>query len=191
MLESRSHLTGVPLRSLALAFVAGLLVWLAAVAVGAHVRAASPGSADLSLHVETDRTVVPVGEDFTHTLTITNDGPDDAGGVVVAAPLPASWIFASAAPAADYDPENGNWDVGALASGESKVLQIVATMHGLGLLNVDVEVTTSDTGDPDSTPGNCCSGRTTRPPSGSPGRWRRISRWTWWSTIRRRASEAT
>ena len=141
----------------AVAAIACLLAWQTVAVVPPPARAADAG-ADLSLHAGSDQDVVAVGEQFTVILELTNDGPDEATGVVVAVRLPADWIFVGATPAADYDAATGTWSIGGLATGETKVLQIVATMNGQGVQFMDADVTASDVEDPDSTPGNCCSG---------------------------------
>ena len=130
-------------------FAIRLSPWSALVAAPAQPAQAATTTADLSLHAGSDLDVVPLGDNFTLTLTLTNDGPDEAVGVFVTGSLPVDWLFVSAVPAADYDVASGVWDVGPVTSGESKVLQIVATMNGQGTLFYNAEVTASGADDPD------------------------------------------
>jgi uncharacterized repeat protein (TIGR01451 family) len=63
----------------------------------------------------------------TFTVTATNNGPDNATGVVVNDLLPAGVSFVSATPSVgSYNSGTGVWTIGNLASGSSASLQIIA-----------------------------------------------------------------
>ena len=83
--------------------------------------------ADVQILKTADRTVVPIGEVVTFTVSAVNAGPNDATGVRIVDLLPAGLAFVSAAPSAGtYDPSTGTWTLGTLATGGTATLQIVA-----------------------------------------------------------------
>ncbi len=111
-------------------------------------------AADLSLAKTV--TVAPSfqGDQATFRITVTNDGPDQAGGVVVADLLPTGLGFVSSSPSqGTYDAGTGLWSVGTIANGGSATLDIVATVTALSATN-SAEIVDTDAADPDSTPGN-------------------------------------
>ncbi len=84
-------------------------------------------SVDLSLSKTLDKTTAKRGEVVTYTLTVRNDGQDNATGVKVEDQLPAGVSYQSHAPAAEvYSDEV--WSVGALPTGESKTLAITVVV---------------------------------------------------------------
>ncbi len=94
-----------------------------------------------------------------YTITVTNNGPDDASNVEVTDQLPIKLKFVSfAASAGTVDSNTGVWGVGSLVNGESATLLISAAIGGddedddecLSVINI-AEVTGSDQLDPDST----------------------------------------
>ena len=109
---------------------------------------------DLSLDKSASPHAVGVGSNTTFTLAITNSGTANATGVEVTDQLPAGLTFVSATPAADYNSVTGSWTVGSVAIGQTKTLEIVATVTGLGPYNNIAQVTAADQPDADSTPGN-------------------------------------
>ncbi|MTK63720.1 MAG: DUF11 domain-containing protein [Methanobacterium sp.] len=56
-------------------------------------------------------------------ITVTNNGPDTATGVVVNDKLPAGLTFV-ASDLDNYDPTTGNWNIGNLNSGETQTIKI-------------------------------------------------------------------
>jgi uncharacterized repeat protein (TIGR01451 family) len=70
-----------------------------------------------------------VGQNVTFTLTVTNDGPAIATGVVVADPLPAGLTYVSDSGAGAYNPVTGLWSAGVLGVAASAALDIVATLE--------------------------------------------------------------
>ena len=109
---------------------------------------------DLMLSKSAHPDAVGVGSTTTFTLAITNSGTANATGVEVTDQLPAGLTFVSANPAADYNSVTGVWTIGSVAIGQTKTLEIVATVTGLGPFNNVAEVTAADQPDKDSTPGN-------------------------------------
>lgn len=111
--------------------------------------------ADLSLAKSVDNATPTTGQDVTFTLTLTNDGPEDAPNVQVTDLLPAGLTFVSATPSqGTYTSGTGVWDIGTVANGTSPTLQIVATVNSTGSITNTAEVTASGYVDPDSTPGD-------------------------------------
>jgi len=83
--------------------------------------------ADLALAKTVDRPVAQEGEAVVFTITVRNEGPGWAGGVVAADTLPAGLEFVSSGGSQGlYDSGSGLWDVGALAVGAEAVLEITA-----------------------------------------------------------------
>ncbi|MEL7669642.1 hypothetical protein [Methanobacterium sp.] len=69
-----------------------------------------------------------VGQPFTYTITVTNNGPDTATDVQVADGIPAGLTFNGyAASQGTYNNATEIWNVGPLASGASAVLQLTVT----------------------------------------------------------------
>ena len=84
--------------------------------------------ADLAV-VKTVSDATPnVGDTITFTVTLSNDGPDAASDVEVTEQFPAAGLqFLSATPSqGSYNTGTGVWTVGAVASGDSKTLTILA-----------------------------------------------------------------
>ncbi|MBE7465310.1 MAG: DUF11 domain-containing protein [Planctomycetes bacterium] len=118
----------------------------------------TPQAADLSLTKMVDDPVPANGQTITYTLTVSNAGPSEATGVLVADLLPMGVTFVSddAALPMDYNDMTGEWTVGSLPAGESAILNIQATVD-MGVTSQVVnsaEVSASSLPDPDSSPGN-------------------------------------
>jgi uncharacterized repeat protein (TIGR01451 family) len=118
---------------------------------------------DLSLQMTVDAAARQVGERATFTLALANGGPDAAGGVAVAAALPAGLALVSATPSqGSYDAATGLWRVGAVASGAQATLTIVARVDAAGALAFTAEVAGSGVPDPDSATSNAAAGEDDR-----------------------------
>ncbi|MBB5871858.1 putative repeat protein (TIGR01451 family) [Allocatelliglobosispora scoriae] len=100
------------------------------------------------LDIEVDKSVAPVRvrvtEQATFTVTAKNNGPNPATGLVLHDSLPDGLSHASFTGPGTYDPVSGEWTIGALASGATVTLTIVATADRAGtavnvasLLSVD------------------------------------------------------
>ena len=104
--------------------------------------------ADLAVDKVVDNAAVDVGTDVTFTVTLTNNGPNDATGVTVTDQLPAGLAFVSAtASQGSYDDGTGLWNVGALANGGAATLAVTATLTEASVTNT-ASVTASDLSDP-------------------------------------------
>ena len=117
-----------------------------------------PVSADLSLNKSVSNASPNVGDNVTFTLSVTNAGPNDATGVVVKDYLPAgmTWVSGGSNAAGTV-----TWNVGNVAIGETKTLNIVATVNSAAALTNFAEITASDQADPDSTVNNDGGAKTT------------------------------
>ena len=115
-------------------------------------------SVDLALTKTVDEPAPATNTNVVFTLTLTNDGPNDATGIAVTDtwPDPDSLAFVSAAPTqGTYDALTGVWDVGALAAGDTVRLDLTATVLAETTPQINVaEVTAIDQTDRDATPGN-------------------------------------
>ena len=95
------------------------------------VATAGTGTADLRVSNGVTGTQT-VGSNVTFTVTVTNDGPETATGVVIGAVLPNGLSYVSDDGAGAYDSASGLWTVPApIANGGSAALQITATIDGI------------------------------------------------------------
>ena len=109
--------------------------------------------ADLSLTKEVSDDAPVLGGTTDYTLTVRNDGPSDATGVLVIDKLPAGLEFIEAAATqGDYDPETGEWTVGDLANQATADLVITVQVNVVGTTTNTAWIGGSDQPDPDSTP---------------------------------------
>ncbi|BAV08693.1 conserved repeat domain-containing protein/gliding motility-associated C-terminal domain-containing protein [Filimonas lacunae] len=65
------------------------------------------------------------GDDIKFTLTVTNNGPSDATNVIITDSIRAGYTYKSSSPAG-YNPADGTWSIGNLASGATTSVEIVA-----------------------------------------------------------------
>lgn len=110
--------------------------------------------ADLSLTKTVSNSSPFVGDNITFTVTVTNNGPANATGVMVSDQLPAGLVYVSDNGGGTYVNGTGVWTIGALSSGSSMSLQITATVGQAGSNTNSAQVMLSDQPDPDSIPGN-------------------------------------
>jgi uncharacterized repeat protein (TIGR01451 family) len=114
-----------------------------------------PQDANLKMEKSVDDATPDNGQLVTFTLTVTNNGHDDATGVSVDDLLPAGLVYQSDDGNGAY--VGGVWTIGNLANGASATLHIVALVDGT-VPDLDLEeikntstVTSSDVFDPDLT----------------------------------------
>jgi uncharacterized repeat protein (TIGR01451 family) len=114
------------------------------------------GEANLSLTMDADVNTFEQYENVTFTLTLTNDGPDAAENVVVAAGLPNGTVYTNHFTSdGEYNLFDEEWRIGSLASGESAILELdLFTLISQGTINAYAEVFAAGQFDPNSTPGN-------------------------------------
>ena len=113
-----------------------------------------PRIVDLRLEKSVDNATPDYLSNITYTLTVTNDGPDPAAGIVVSDPLPLAMVWVSDNALGQYDKDTGLWTVGSLNSGASTSIEIVAHLVSTGIISNTAEITACDDNDTDSTPNN-------------------------------------
>lgn len=112
--------------------------------------------ADLQLTKTASVSNADNGDSFAYTLTVTNNGPADAGNVSVEDILPSGLTFnSSTASTGNYNSNTGLWTVGTLTNGSSETLTINVTVASITApITNFAQIETSDKTDPNSTPGN-------------------------------------
>ncbi|WP_458403426.1 hypothetical protein [Methanobrevibacter sp.] len=95
-------------------------------------------AADLSVVKQVNSSSPNYHDKVQWTVTVTNNGPDAATGVVVSDVLPKSLVFVSAN--GNYDKNTGKWNVGTLSKGSSAKLTIVCTVNATGIIENVVSV---------------------------------------------------
>lgn len=116
-------------------------------------------SADLRLSKQTITAVANVNQPVTFLLSLTNDGPDTATGIVVTDDLPAGITYQSDQPSVgNYTPGNGQWSIASLPVGATATLSITGLLTSSGPQTNTAEVTAAQQFDTDSTPGNSVVG---------------------------------
>ncbi|MBT8461493.1 MAG: DUF11 domain-containing protein, partial [Gemmatimonadetes bacterium] len=106
--------------------------------------------ADIAVSKSVSAAETNVDTDVTFTVTVTNNGPDDATGIEVTDQLPAGLAYDShAAGQGAYTAATGLWAVGALANGATATLEIIATVTGTETVTNTASVTASDQADPE------------------------------------------
>jgi uncharacterized repeat protein (TIGR01451 family) len=121
------------------ASASGIWHWVATYSGDSNNSSASSGPLDevVTIHPLADLAVAKtvnnftpnVGDTITYTVTASNNGPDDATGVIVTDPLPAGLTFVSdTASQGSYNPATGVWTIGDMAAHTSQTLLISATV---------------------------------------------------------------
>jgi len=116
------------------------------------IQEPEPGS-DLVLTKVVDDATPDVGQNIVYTITVTNDGLDDATGVTVADVLPAGLSFVATSTADTLGVyREGVWTIGNLAAEASATLHITATVTGEAgqvIQNVATAAVGQESTDPD------------------------------------------
>lgn len=126
--------------------------------VFAVVSTADTGTADLRVTNAVAGTQT-VGSNVAFSVTVTNDGPETATGVVVADILPSGLTYVSDDGAGAYNSANGLWTLPApLTNGGSAALQITATIDVIDEVCTLAQVTagTPLDGDPSDNQAEVC-----------------------------------
>jgi uncharacterized repeat protein (TIGR01451 family) len=109
----------------------------------------STEQAELAVTKTVNNSTPNVGDLVTYTVTLTNNGPDTATGVVLGDALPAGLVFVSATPSqGTYVASTGLWTVGTVLNGAHPTLIIRATVTGAGPITNTVTVIDEDELDP-------------------------------------------
>lgn len=99
------------------------------------------GAADLQITKTVNSSTLTCGESLTYTITVTNNGPADAGSITVSDILPAGLLYVSAsATQGVYTSGTGNWTVGTLTNGSSAVLTIDVTVDCSAMNNANIDL---------------------------------------------------
>jgi uncharacterized repeat protein (TIGR01451 family) len=110
----------------------------------------TPQLADLALTKTVDNPTPNVGDTITFTLTLTNNGPNQATHVTVQDVLPAGLSFVSyTASQGTYLAATGVWNVGTVTTALPQTLQIRATVVSSGTRINTADILQSDQFDPD------------------------------------------
>lgn len=99
------------------------------------------GAADLQISKSVNSSSITCGQSLTYTITVTNNGPGDAGNITVSDILPAGLLFISASPSqGSYTSNTGNWTVGSLTNGGSATLTVNVTVDcsAMNIANIDL-----------------------------------------------------
>jgi uncharacterized repeat protein (TIGR01451 family) len=109
-----------------------------------------PPTANLALAKTDSPDPVTVGNDLTYTITVTNNGPDIATGVVVTDTLPSGLTFVSASPSQGTCDATITitCDLGTIFTSASATIAILVRADAAGLVDNTVTVT-SGVADPD------------------------------------------
>jgi uncharacterized repeat protein (TIGR01451 family) len=107
-------------------------------------------SADLAIVKTANNTTPLLGANITFSLVVTNNGPQNATGVVANDLLPAGLVYVTHNTATGtYNPSTGIWTIGNLANGASVSLNITATVTQLAIPSVrNVGIVTGNQFDP-------------------------------------------
>src|SRR5690606_37905671 len=90
-------------------------------------------TANLGITKTVDDNSPSVSQNVTFTLTVTNNGPDDATGVTVTDELPSGYTYVShSTEDGSFDEGTGEWTIGNLSNGNSATLTITATVLSSG-----------------------------------------------------------
>ena len=109
---------------------------------------------DIEMDMTVDNATPLVGDDVVFTIEITNNGPSDATGIVVADLLPSGYTFVSDDASGSYNPSTGVWTVDPITGSGTATINITASVNASGDYENVAEVIASDNLDPDSTPNN-------------------------------------
>lgn len=110
-------------------------------------------SADVSLQSRVSNRTPNVGDEVEYTLTLTNDGPQDATGVEITSRLPAGLAFISAtAGSLTLTDSLLRGNIGTISAGGVTELRYKARVTRGGIFATATQVSDSQTPDPDSQP---------------------------------------
>ena len=103
---------------------------------------ASAQSADLRVSNISDKSKPLIGATVTFTVTVYNDGADDATGVTASDTMPDGYQFVSANPeTGTYDSVTGVWTIGNLGAGQSRAMDVSVKVLPAGNYTYGVSAT--------------------------------------------------
>ncbi len=114
---------------------------------------------DLSITKTVDKALPKVGDVIIFTLSLTNNGPQDATGVIIRDKLPSGLTYESGSSSiltGTYDDTSGDWTIGVpvIAGDPPITIQIGARVTSSGIITNTSQVISINQEDIDSTPGN-------------------------------------
>ncbi len=109
---------------------------------------------DVELTKTVDPASVTIGAETTFTVSLVNQGPDDATGVVVEDRLPDGLTYVDHSGDGSFVSATGLWTIGDAPVGEVFTLDMVVTVDRAGEFTNVAEVIEHNERDVDSTPGN-------------------------------------
>ncbi|MBJ7472235.1 MAG: DUF11 domain-containing protein [Solirubrobacteraceae bacterium] len=112
---------------------------------------------DLTLGVSTTTPTPERGGVVSLNISLTNVGPEPTTNTFVKVPIPAG-LTLRAPFSPDYDAATGLWNVGPVASGAVRILQLEAIAGSVAPSTLTAEVFSSTPSDPDSVPNNGAPG---------------------------------
>ncbi len=111
----------------------------------------TPQQADVAIAKTVSNSAPNVGDTITYTITVTDNGPDNATNVNITDALPAGLVPISASPSVgSYNSTTGGWTVGNLSNGTSQTLQITARVTSPGPVTNLAAITHADQFDPNT-----------------------------------------
>lgn len=110
---------------------------------------AEEARSDLGVALGVDAVSPELGDRVTLSLTVRNNGPDDATGVRVFALLPMGLDRVEDDGKGAYDSDLGTWNAGSLTAGEEKKLHVSARVSAKGKLHLGARIMDVDQKDPD------------------------------------------
>ncbi|MDO6600682.1 gliding motility-associated C-terminal domain-containing protein, partial [Tenacibaculum sp. 1_MG-2023] len=111
-------------------------------------------TSEVTLDADNSGTPTP-NDTVVFTISVNNNGPNEAPGVVVTDQIPTGYTLTNNTPSqGSYDVNTGVWTIGTIANQATVTLVIEATINASGEYTNLAEVTASDNFDPDSTPNN-------------------------------------
>jgi uncharacterized repeat protein (TIGR01451 family) len=111
-----------------------------------------PPETDLAITKTDSVDPVTVGDPVTYTVTVTNNGPDDATGVTAVDTLPGKVTYVSATPSQGTCGQAGGiitCNLGAIANGDSATITITGSANSAGTATNNASVS-GDQADPNS-----------------------------------------
>ena len=108
---------------------------------------------DLEITITSDNTAPVIGFDqYTFTVTVTNNGPANASGVTADIPLPTGNALISETSSGSWNSSTGTWTIGPLGIGASEDFTFTVIAGATGSYDGQAEITAADQVDSDSDP---------------------------------------